>query len=271
MSYQAVVRTRTTNVDYFWVGQEPEEWWTSGWGRGLLRLRPCLLREAQESGGRIFLSAVRSGRRDAVGTYIRYEILLVPSPDGPLSDDSIRTLLQSWWGDRGKGSSETWELGRALDIALSDEASRRQDSVDALIRARDADVMSQCLAEAVSQQAHSVSADGEPVPADFHGWVGANWSGTNRLLASGQGLAYFASIGAEEHADALDLPRGVILVVDGDDALHAVPKVMARRSRAPSGERTRRSRPKNLQTLQVSLITIGVILLILLLLRMMLR
>ena len=252
MSFDVVVRTRSTFNDYAWIGADPEEWWGSGWGSGLLRRQPSLLREPQES-GRVLLSGVQSGRFDAAQTRIRYELAFWPAEAGAVSAEGTARLVQAWWADRARGATEAWDLGNRLDGALAAQASTSGTTVDALLEERNAlpltaSIIAVCAdlatslneAERAANQTESSvgqrtnGADDEggspslsprlPDPGQT-AWVGAEWPGVPALLASSLGIAYFDAISVPvEGGPAPACPAGVVPIIAGDDSPHFRPK-----------------------------------------------
>lgn len=228
LKYEAIVRTRTADADYFWVGPDPTEWWIEGWGGSLLRREPCLLRQSGGQGGRILITGIQSDRRDGSTsrTRIRYDITFTPADEGPLSSRQVEALIRDWWGQRRLGQHEPWPLGKDLDAAISAAATKLGATADGLIESKDARTISQTLA-AVADQKHPRSQPQEPLPPDDDSdWAGSGWPAAESVVAleHSRPVAYFASATPRQMGDHLGLPREAFIIVDGDDLLHSRPK-----------------------------------------------
>jgi hypothetical protein len=75
-------RGRPRHRDYDFLGAAPgHPWWRAYAGHTAFE-RPTALVESDGGGYRVYLSGIPSARRDAVGTVIRYTLVLEESPDG---------------------------------------------------------------------------------------------------------------------------------------------------------------------------------------------
>jgi hypothetical protein len=122
-------RGRPRHRDYDFLGGGPgEPWWRAYAGHTAFE-RPTVLVESDGVGYRVYLSGIPSGRRDAVGTVIRYTVVLRADGDGPpaVPPDGVLTLLGCWLDDqagpdlaRGAGP-----VSRALDAQFPEDEVER--------------------------------------------------------------------------------------------------------------------------------------------------
>ncbi len=218
LSYRVILRTRSSDTDYFWVGDDPEEWWATGWGDSLLRRQPCYLVDVSDGDIRLLLTGVVSGRRDGSSsrTLIRYELAMRRSPDGAgVPRAHIDWLIRAWWQQRNRVGSAPWPLGLELDDALGSEAAAQGVPVDALLERHDAATVESALRrlpEATvisSKKGHADAA-----------WVGSNHLDVAEYLHGSTSLAYFAAVSPDDVGAGLGLGRDVIAIVDGDSDVH---------------------------------------------------
>jgi hypothetical protein len=122
-------RGRPRHRDYDFLGAGPgEPWWRAYAGHTAVE-RPTVLVESDETGYRVYLSGIPSGRRDAVGTVIRYTVVLRAGGDGPpaVPAEGVLALVRSWVEDqagpdvhRGVGA-----VSRALDAQFPEDEVER--------------------------------------------------------------------------------------------------------------------------------------------------
>lgn len=226
LTYHVVLRTRSTDRDYFWVGNDPDEWWRR-WGDSKLRRQPTYVREVSATGDRLFLTGVVSGRRDGSSSHtaIRYEIAAQRATDGlGMSAAQITGLIDAWWNQRLTATQTSWQLGLEIDTVLTDQAVAEQLSIDALLENRDEAQVESAL--------RRLAWSGSPVtspPAVPAGWIGADHPDVAELLHGSRSIAYFAGVGPTEAVSDLGLPSDVLLVVDGDRDIHPQAAVKAHR------------------------------------------
>lgn len=127
-------RGRPRHRDYDFLGAGPgEPWWRAYAGHTAFE-RPTVLVESDDTGYRVYLSGIPSGRRDAVGTVIRYTVVLRAAGDGPpaVPADGVLALVRSWLDDqagpdvhRGVGA-----VSRALDAEFPEDEVERMLAAD---------------------------------------------------------------------------------------------------------------------------------------------
>ncbi|HZG91373.1 MAG TPA: hypothetical protein VEZ42_14270, partial [Pseudonocardia sp.] len=118
-------RGRPRHRDYDFLGAAPgHPWWRAYAGHTAFE-RPTALVESDGEGYRVYLSGIPSARRDAVGTVIRYTLVLEESPDGTPAVRPARVvaLVAAWLADRAPGG--TGELTRVLDQAFPEPEVER--------------------------------------------------------------------------------------------------------------------------------------------------
>ena len=227
-----VLRTRSTDRDYFWVGDDPEEWWAKGWGDSLLRRQPCYLCDLSAGDVRLLLTGVVSGRRDgsSAQTLIRYELAMRRSSDGAgVPKAHVDWLIQAWWQQRHLASNEPWQLGLDLDDVLELEAAARGVSVDTLLERHDAATVESALRRL--PEATVIQSPKDPGNA---AWVGSNHPDVHDYLHGSTSLAYFAAVSPADADAGLGLRRDVLAIADGDGDLHARREVQATRPKDPA-------------------------------------
>lgn len=218
LTYRLYLRTRSSDRDYFWVGDAPEEWWTD-WGSSLLRRQPSLLRDTVDGRERIFLSRVVSARRDGSSsrTLVRYDLALEAegraTPSG-ISSAKVDWLIDQWWSQRSLGVQNTWPLGEEIDRLLEADAAGKGLSVDDLLEQEGPDVRSafRGLPDMTGPR------PGEPDP-EFD-WVGSASRSTVSYLRRAPKLVHFVGTTPVDAQNGLELPEGVVIIVDGDAAEH---------------------------------------------------
>jgi hypothetical protein len=122
-------RGRPRHRDYDFLGTGPgEPWWRAYAGHTAFE-RPTVLVESDGAGYRVYLSGIPSGRRDAVGTVIRYTVVLRADGDGPpaVPADGVLALVAGWLDDqagpdpaRGAGA-----VSRSLDAQFPEDEVER--------------------------------------------------------------------------------------------------------------------------------------------------
>lgn len=218
LTYQLYMRTRSSDRDYFWVGDTPEEWWTT-WGSSLLRRQPSLLRDTIGGRERIFLSRVVSSRRDGSSsrTLIRYDLALVaettPTSSG-ISAGQTTWLIGQWFAQRTLGAQELWPLGERIDALLESAARRGGVTVDQLLESDSPEI------RAAVQELPVASVE---QPAQFDPmvrWIGSANPKTLSYLCGAPKLTYFVGTTPNDAKAGLALANDVVIVVDGDDGEH---------------------------------------------------
>jgi hypothetical protein len=119
-------RGRPRHRDYGFLGAGPERPWWRGYAGHTAFERPTVLVESDGAGYRAYLSGIPSARRDAVGTVIRYTLVVeedgVGAPAVPPVD--VVALVRCWVAEQAAGA-----LTRALDGAFP------QDDVERMLAA----------------------------------------------------------------------------------------------------------------------------------------
>jgi hypothetical protein len=168
-------RGRPRHRDYDFLGGGPAEpWWRAYAGHTAFE-RPTVLVESDGAGYRVYLSGIPSGRRDAVGTVIRYTVVLRAGADGSpgVAADGALALVSCWVEDQAVGG--VGAVSRALDAEFP------EDEVERMLAAADpvapAEVRDRVLAAvgALPPAAHEpTGVPGDPdAPVDWWGDAGA--------------------------------------------------------------------------------------------------
>jgi hypothetical protein len=234
LNYRVVLRTRSTDSDYFWVGEDPEEWWATGWGDSLLRRQPCYLCDVSAGDVRLLLTGVVSGRRDgsSAQTLIRYELAIGrSSDDGGLPQTQVDWIIRAWWQQRNLTSNAPWQLGLDLDDVLAREAAARDVSVDILLEGRDA-----LAVESALRRLPGVSAIQSPDDPGNAAWVGSDHPSVPEYLHGSTSLAYFAAVSPADADAGLALRRDVLVIADGDAKFHARREIQVTRPKDRAAE-----------------------------------
>lgn len=234
LSYRVVLRTRSTDRDYFWVGDEPEEWWAKGWGDSLLRRQPCYLCDLSDGDVRLLLTGVVSGRRDGSSsqTLIRYELAMRRSPDGAgLPQAQVDWLIRAWWQQRLAGTAP-WRLGLELDDVLRREAAAQGMSVDTVLEQHDAVTVESALRRLPKAPVMS-----SPKELGHAAWVGSNHPEVPDYLHGSTSLAYFAAVNPTDAEAGLGLRRDVLAIADGDSDFHPPREVQLTPPKGPAAIR----------------------------------
>jgi hypothetical protein len=168
-------RGRPRHRDYDFLGVGPgEPWWRAYAGHTAFE-RPTVLVESDGAGYRVYLSGIPSGRRDAVGTVIRYTVVLRADGDGPpaLPPDGVLALVGCWLEDqagpdlaRGVGA-----VSRALDAQFPEDEVERM--LAATRPVAPAEVRDRVLAAVAALPPPATGGTGEDAPADWWGDAGA--------------------------------------------------------------------------------------------------
>jgi hypothetical protein len=119
-------RGRPRHRDYDFLGAGPEEpWWRAYAGYTAFE-RPTVLVESDGAGYRVYLSGIPSGRRDAVGTVIRYTVVLRADGDGSpaVPEDGVLALVGCWLDDQAAGGGPG-AVSRALDAEFPEDEVER--------------------------------------------------------------------------------------------------------------------------------------------------
>jgi hypothetical protein len=135
-------RGRPRHRDYGFLGAGPERPWWRAYAEHTAFERPTVLVESDGRGHRAYLSGIPSARRDAVGTVIRYTLVVehngidgdgdsggaAPDPTG------VVALVHCWLADQDAGVVPgAGRLARALDAAFpEDEVERMLAAADAV-------------------------------------------------------------------------------------------------------------------------------------------
>ncbi len=250
LNYRVVLRTRSTDRDYFWVGDDPEEWWAKDWGDSLLRRRPCYLRDRSTGDVRLLLTGVVSGRRDGAQTLIRYELAMERSSDDAIVPQAqVDWLIDTWWGKRKSASNEPWELGLKLDDVIGQVAAAQGVSVDTLLEQGDA-----VTVESALLRLPKVTDIPSPKDSDGAAWVGSNHPDVPGYLHGSTALAYFAAVNPADAEAGLGLPRGVLAIVDGDSDFH--PEVLTTNPKGPAASRPQPTSKYQLRLLVIFLVAL---------------
>jgi hypothetical protein len=118
-------RGRPRHRDYDFLGDGPgEPWWRAYAGHTAFE-RPTVLVESDGTGYRAYLSGIPSGRRDSVGTVIRYTVVLRSVGDGPpvVRPAGVLALVGCWLDDQAAGGVGV--VSRALDAEFPEAEVER--------------------------------------------------------------------------------------------------------------------------------------------------
>lgn len=165
-------RGRPRHRDYDFLGAGPgEPWWRAYAGHTAFE-RPTVLVESDDTGYRVYLSGIPSGRRDAVGTVIRYTVVLRAAADGPpaVPADGVLALVRSWLDDqagpdvhRGVGA-----VSRALDAEFPEDEVERMLGADRPVAP--AEVRDRVLAAVATLPPAPPLGGGDPGAGPAHWW-----------------------------------------------------------------------------------------------------
>lgn len=227
--WRAYLLTRgfSRRLDYRFLGAMPPiPWWTALRDRDLVNLeQPEVIAHGDGTSLGVLLSGIPSARRDAVGTPIRYTLVV----DG-LQDTESDGVLADRLVMAGLRDEDRQALGRALDAVFN------QAAIDAMLSGTQdtapvGDMVAEVLTKSWGETAVSQEAGGPDAAAtDSDGsWAGpADHEQARRhfvarvaaLAAGGQGFAFTThSLATEEGVtSALAKLRGsnVILLGDGE-------------------------------------------------------
>jgi hypothetical protein len=121
-------RGRPRHRDYGFLGAGPEQpWWRAYAGHTAFE-RPTVLVESDGAGYRAYLSGIPSTRRDAVGTVIRYTLVVEESGGGApaVGPSDVVALVGCWVADQaGAERAVPGGLSRALDAAFPEDEIER--------------------------------------------------------------------------------------------------------------------------------------------------
>lgn len=115
-------RGRMRHRDYdFLCGAPPVPWWR-GYADHTTFERPTILVESGAGLRRVYLSGIPSDRRDAVGSTIRYTVVLEDgpaggAPPGRVPPDALVALVAGWLADQDPAAG-TRTVSAALDAAF---------------------------------------------------------------------------------------------------------------------------------------------------------
>jgi hypothetical protein len=131
-------RGRPRHRDYGFLGAGPEQpWWRAYAGHTAFE-RPTVLVESDGAGYRAYLSGIPSTRRDAVGSVIRYTLVVEESGGGApaVEPADVAALVGCWVSDQAgedRSRSGPGGLSRALDDAFpEDEVERMLATAEAV-------------------------------------------------------------------------------------------------------------------------------------------
>jgi hypothetical protein len=237
-------RGRPRHRDYGFLGAGPEQpWWRAYAGHTAFE-RPTVLVESDGAGYRAYLSGIPSTRRDAVGTVIRYTLVVEESGGGApaVGPSDVVALVGCWVADQaGAGQparTGPGGLSRALDAAFPEDEIERmlaaagsvapvdvQQRVAAAVRAlpgpqpggRDAtdrdwlgDAASTSAREAFVRRVGELVEDGQPGRALLLNLVGSA-ADLTALLDDGRPLAVLAPDIAAAGPTPLGRGRGPVV------------------------------------------------------------
>ncbi|MGH3568458.1 MAG: hypothetical protein ACRDRH_21010 [Pseudonocardia sp.] len=230
-------------ADYGFLGVEPDEpWWRTYREHTSFELPTLLLHSSGQSWW-AFLSGIRSARRDAVGTTVRFTVAL----EGDCADDEDQAvalvLLHRWLADVTTG---TRSVGAALDEAFPGP------DVERLLTCRSeedgAETRRRTLGALRALPAPAEEAGGPDEPADLpERWVGrldaphlpaALLRQTAELLSGVPGRALVLNlIGSRADAEALvEDDTTLAVLVDDDGGLGETAEGLhPKKAPAPSG------------------------------------
>jgi hypothetical protein len=274
-------RGRPRHRDYGFLGAGPDRPWWRAYAEHTAFERPTVLVESDGRGHRAYLSGIPSARRDAVGTVIRYTLVVehsgidsgIDGGSGGAAPDptGVVALVHCWLGDQDAGAAPgAGRLARALDAAFP------EDEVERMLAAADA-VPAADLRRRVAAAVRALPGPpgGPPPPEHGPDWLGDPAAPAARaafvqrvadLVAAGRpGRALLLNLvgSAVDLAPLLDDPRP--LVVLAPDIAAAGPtrldrgrgRVEAGKARSAAAPRTTPARtapPSRLRTVLTPLV-----------------
>ena len=125
MTVHLQTRGRPRHRDYAFLGGGPEQPWWRAYAEHTAFERPTVLVEADAAGYRAYLSGIPSARRDAVGTVIRYTVVLdATAEDADLPPEAVLALVSCWLADQAADGC-AGAVSRALDAQFPEEEVER--------------------------------------------------------------------------------------------------------------------------------------------------
>jgi hypothetical protein len=130
-------RGRERHRDYQFIGPAPPSSWWRAYSDHTTFERPTVLAQSDGHSWQVYLSGIPSGRRDAVGTVIRYTVVAaggadLPSPAPPaeaLSTGDILALVANWLADQDRDRA-AGDVSDALDAAFPEPDVERLLAVE---------------------------------------------------------------------------------------------------------------------------------------------
>jgi hypothetical protein len=212
MSVQTYLMTRGTSRghDYQFIGDEPAERWWDPLAKQVVLEEPELIVAARDGRLGILISGLPSARRDAIGTALRYTVVI---DDAAAEPDIVRRLV-------GAGLTETGrnKLGRLLDESFGGSA------IDEILGGADAEKVPELVTAAVRDLPDvPVPSGDDDGPASWVGPMNSEHAQqkfrrrVERLAGHGNGYAFTSHLlstapGAESAAAAVPGEVAVLLV-----------------------------------------------------------
>lgn len=252
-------RGRERHRDYQFVGPAPPSSWWRAYADHTTFEHPTVLVQSDGTGWQAYLSGIPSRRRDAVGTVIRYTVVLEGVADGEaeppaalvpsarvLSTGDVLALVAAWLDDQD--ASGAGRVSAVLDAAFPEPDVERLIATGPQATATDSGAeVSRRLAGALSKLELPSPAEPEPAPEAWLADLGRATARTafvqrvDELLAGHPGRALVLNlVGTPADLAALvDDPRPlVVLAPDLPDPAAMVPlnrgAAAADRKKAPA-------------------------------------
>jgi hypothetical protein len=251
---RAFVQTRGTAraTDYAFLGSAPPERWWRAYRDATAFDHPTVLVTSDGARWAAYLSGVPSARVDAVGTVVRYTLVL-DGPCGAPDGECVAAAVAAWLDDVATGSGR---LSAALDTRFPPGDVQRWLANPVRDVSADADTGS-ITAEVRRRVLAALAALPErPPAADEPGsWLGAVRAAAARrafaarvaaLVAGLPGRALLLNLvgGPDDAADLLDPASPAAVLVDGSAPTHLTPlraEVEAKKAPAAASRPTRRA------------------------------
>jgi hypothetical protein len=238
---RAFVQTRGTAraTDYAFLGDAPPEPWWRAYRDATAFDHPTVLVTSDGKRWAAYLSGIPSARVDAVGTVVRYTLVL----DGPCGVDGacVGAAVAAWLDDVAEGSSGPGRLSAALDARFPhDDVQRWLGAAGPAAASITEDVRQRAMAALAALPAPGGAAD-EP-----GSWLGAVRAPAGRrafaarvgaLVAGQPGRALLLNLvgGPDDAAALLDPASPTAVLVDGSAPTRVTPlRVAVEAKKAPA-------------------------------------
>jgi hypothetical protein len=162
-------RGRERHRDYQFVGPAPPTAWWRAYADHTTFERPTVLVQSDGRDWQAYVSGIPSRRRDAVGTVIRYTVIVQSAPapptDGGLSTGDVVALVATWLADqdRDRGAGR---VSAVLDAAFPEPDVERWITTDPADPSGDGEVARR-VATALHELQLPAGTDPPAVPDDW--------------------------------------------------------------------------------------------------------